>query len=166
MRNANYLPFIAFYEQYLEELVEFTAQILLGHLSLKETELDWRRPSFTNLQKFLSKGSKSRYLKLDEIIGFICFSQQYEMLELHNIKVNSIYRKQGYGQLLLDLFLTFGELKQATNYLLEVRRSNTPAIYLYEKNGFKYLSTRHNYYSNSLNGFAEDALIYQILKED
>ena len=51
---------------------------------------------------------------------------------------------------------------QVQSIFLEVRQSNSPAIALYEKCGFKQIAKRKNYYQHPV----EDAWIYQYQRED
>ena len=70
-----------------------------------------------------------------------------------NIAVDPDRRRQGIARALLD-----GMLDRAghdANYTLEVRVSNTGAIALYERYGFRTVGTRRHYYSDN----GEDALI-------
>ena len=43
----------------------------------------------------------------------------------------------------------FNDLKGVTNITLEVNVNNTNAIKLYQKNGFKIVSRRENYYNGT-----------------
>ena len=71
-----------------------------------------------------------------------------------NIAVRLEYRRQGVASQLLDVFIRFGQANLAF-LTLEVRPSNTPAVALYEKNGFKEVGRRPNYYDDP----KEDALL-------
>lgn len=85
-----------------------------------------------------------------------CFvSHVQDMGEVQNIAVHPTMRRRGIGSTLLshalDELTKFG----CADILLEVRKSNTSAIALYEKLGFKHIGIRKNYYSSP----REDALI-------
>lgn len=88
----------------------------------------------------------------ETIIGyFVCWYYQKE-LHIGNVAVESKMQGKGYGKLLVEkIFELFPDYDQA---YLEVNINNTAAIGLYEKFGFKILSTRKSYYING-----EDALI-------
>ena len=73
---------------------------------------------------------------------------------IDNVAVRPSCRRMGLGDKLLDVFIRFGEVNLAF-LTLEVRPSNTPAVALYEKNGFKEVGRRPNYYDNP----KEDALL-------
>ena len=64
------------------------------------------------------------------------------------------YRRQGVADRLLDVFCRFGQARLAF-LTLEVRPSNTAAVALYEKHGFREAGRRKNYYENP----TEDALL-------
>ena len=72
-----------------------------------------------------------------------------------NIGVLPEYRKKGIGQRLLDKLLDYSKENKLSFLSLEVRVSNSAAIFLYEKNGFRKIGVRKNFYSNP----KEDALI-------
>lgn len=73
---------------------------------------------------------------------------------IDNVAVRPSCRRMGLGDRLLDVFIRFGEANLAF-LTLEVRPSNTPAVALYEKNGFKEVGRRPNYYDDP----KEDALL-------
>ena len=73
---------------------------------------------------------------------------------IDNVAVRPSCRRLGLGDRLLDVFIRFGQANLAF-LTLEVRPSNTPAVALYEKNGFKEVGRRPNYYDDP----KEDALL-------
>lgn len=80
------------------------------------------------------------------IVAYAGASISYEQGELLSICVDSSYRKQGLAtKILKELFFILkhtGVLK----IFLEVNKKNTPALNLYKKIGFEFLSERKNYY--------------------
>lgn len=80
------------------------------------------------------------------IVAYAGASISYEQGELLSICVDSSYRKQGLAtKILKELFFILkhtGVLK----IFLEVNKNNTPAINLYKKLDFQFLSERKNYY--------------------
>ena len=94
----------------------------------------------------------------EKVVGFaMCW---FIMDECHigNIAILPEHRRKGIATLLLDELLKSTK-EHGTNYLLlEVRKSNEPAIALYKKMGFKELVVRKKYYKNP-NGTYEDAII-------
>ncbi|MGN0531791.1 MAG: ribosomal protein S18-alanine N-acetyltransferase [Eubacterium sp.] len=75
-----------------------------------------------------------------------------------NVAVLPQYRQRGIAKALID-----EALKNDMRFItLEVRESNTPAIKLYEKAGFKNVGTRPNFYTDPI----EDAIIMTKNVED
>lgn len=73
---------------------------------------------------------------------------------IDNVAVRPSCRRMGLADHLLDVFIRFGQANLAF-LTLEVRPSNTPAVALYEKNGFQEVGRRPNYYDDP----KEDALL-------
>lgn len=86
-------------------------------------------------------------LKEDEIIGYIYYSDIYDRAEINQFEIDSIHRNCGKGDLLLKYLINLVK-KDIT---LEVREDNTPAIHVYEKNGFIKRAIRKGYY-NGIDG--------------
>ena len=94
----------------------------------------------------------------DEIRGYIIFSTVLDELHLLNICIAPVYQKKGYGQCLLDWLISFAREKTIKTLYLEVRSSNTSAIYLYESTGFNEMGCRPSYYPAKKG--KEDALLF------
>ena len=73
---------------------------------------------------------------------------------INNIAVEEAARKHGVASALLDCFVRFAAVNLAF-LTLEVRKSNAPAIALYEKYGFQQVGVRPGFYSHP----REDAII-------
>jgi len=73
---------------------------------------------------------------------------------IDNVAVRPSCRRMGIADQLLDVFVRFGQANLAF-LTLEVRPSNTPAVALYQKHGFREVGRRPNYYDNP----KEDALL-------
>ena len=65
-----------------------------------------------------------------------------------NVAVRPDYRRQGVAGELLNVFRRFAEGSKLAFLTLEVRESNAPARALYEKNGYKEVGVRKNYYDH------------------
>ncbi len=90
-----------------------------------------------------------------KLIGYAGTWQILEEAHLTNIAVSPDFRRRKVGEALLATVIKECR-KNGVKYLtLEVRVSNSPAINMYEKYGFKSLGTRKAYYQNN----NEDALI-------
>jgi ribosomal-protein-alanine N-acetyltransferase len=89
------------------------------------------------------------------LIGYLVISRYVDAWHVMNIAVAPARRRQGIASLLMNrLFdLTLGRGRRG--YTLEVRVSNTGAIKLYERLGFRPRGVRRGYYTDN----REDALI-------
>lgn len=88
------------------------------------------------------------------IIGFCGMHAIFDEGHIMNVAVLEEYRGNAIGETLLIKMFGFTE-NCVDKYTLEVRASNSAAIHLYEKLGFKSVSVRPKYYSDT----HEDAII-------
>ena len=95
-----------------------------------------------------------------EILVYGVMSVAVGEAHIFNVCVNQKYRRQGYGQKMMDHLLEKAKHKHATVAFLEVRPSNLSAIALYEKLGFKTTGRRKDYYPTE-NG-REDAIVMSL----
>ena len=72
-----------------------------------------------------------------------------------NVAVRPGYRNRRIGEGIISVLIDFTAGEGILHHTLEVRRSNEPAINLYEKFGFRVEGVRKGYYLNN----GEDALI-------
>lgn len=94
----------------------------------------------------------------EHIIGFIIVSMQNGECHIMNLAVHPSFQRQGHAEALLSEALKAAEKKGMVQVLLEVRKSNQPAINLYEKMNFIQIAERKNYYP-ARSGH-EDALLF------
>ena len=93
----------------------------------------------------------------DKVVGYVGMMTVLDEGQITNVAVLPEYRGRGVG-LALVLALSQYAMDNAINTLyLEVRRSNLPAISLYEKCGFLNVGTRKGFYSMPV----EDAFVYK-----
>lgn len=85
------------------------------------------------------------YFEDNVLRAFIHVRVLYETVEIINIVVGPLYRRKGIATLLLKYIMNIKEIKEI---LLEVNINNEVAIKTYEKNGFKVISERKNYYGS------------------
>lgn len=83
--------------------------------------------------------------------GFITYSVSVDTADLQDLFVAEDCRKKGVGSALVAEFIKGAISHGVKKLFLEVRESNTPAIGLYEKAGFTFLSVRKRYYSDGEN---------------
>ena len=74
---------------------------------------------------------------------------------MNNVAVLPAFQGRGIASALLKELLSLGEAMGFTDFTLEVRVGNAPAIHLYEKFGFVSEGIRPGFYRNP----AEDAMI-------
>ena len=65
-----------------------------------------------------------------------------------NVAVTEAARKNGVATGLLEVLFDFAKINNLKSISLEVRKSNSPAISLYNKMGFETVGTRKNFYSD------------------
>lgn len=75
--------------------------------------------------------------------------------QINNVAVKEEYRKKHIGYEMLNKLLEYGQSIELKEFTLEVRSSNTGAITLYHKLGFKDAGIRKDFYSKP----KEDAII-------
>ena len=109
---------------------------------------------FWNYSVFKSEleSDSSHYLVVKDnskIIGFAGIKVILPDADIMNIVVKKDFRNQGIGSLLLKKLINLSKSLNIKNLFLEVNEKNTPAILLYNKFGFKKISTRKNYYKDN-----------------
>ena len=90
----------------------------------------------------------------DKLIGALSYSVSVDDADIESVVVIPEYRKSGVAKALVSLAIVKLELLGKQKVFLEVRKSNIPAISLYEKFEFNKISVRKRYYSDG-----EDAII-------
>lgn len=109
--------------------------------------MPWKKEDF----KHLIEDSNSVYLVIladGYIVG--CAGYTFNGYEgyINNVVIDSEYRNRGLAALLLKRVLQYGSEAGVTEYTLEVRVSNEPAIRLYEGLGFKSEGIRKRLYEH------------------
>ena len=128
-------------------------------LRILEIEQEANSPPWTHgsLLSELYKDDSCFVVAVDAsiIVGFAILSHIGDDGELLKIAVDKSSRRCGVGDLLIVSVLEFAKENTFKSVFLEVRKSNTPAINLYKKHGFKNIRIRKDYYDSPV----EDALI-------
>ncbi len=83
----------------------------------------------------------------DELAGYADLRIAADEAEILNIAVQTSRQKQGIGTSLLMSMMAAARDAQVSKLLLEVRVGNDDAIALYERNGFRTVGQRPNYYA-------------------
>ncbi len=89
-----------------------------------------------------------------QVCGYCCLICLFEDGEVANIAVDTPYRGRGIARRLMETMHQEAKKKGAERCLLEVRKSNAPAIALYRGLGYEAYGVRPRYY-----GDGEDALL-------
>jgi len=90
-----------------------------------------------------------------ELLGYLIISRYVDAWHVMNIAVRPDHRRQGIASMLMNRLFDLTSGRSRRGYTLEVRVSNTGAIKLYERLGFKPRGVRRGYYTDN----REDALI-------
>jgi ribosomal-protein-alanine N-acetyltransferase len=96
------------------------------------------------------------------IVGFVIFHVAADVSEIYNIAVENGYARSGVGHQLMAAAIHESARRQAAKVVLEVRKSNNPAINFYLKFNFRIAGERKNYYSNPV----EDAYVMELEVSD
>lgn len=100
--------------------------------------------------------------KIDnKVVGYIGLWFVMDECHITNIAVHAEYRRNKIASKLIDEMLVLCKKHETSYILLEVRKSNLPAINLYKKFGFKEDSIRKDYYKNPDNT-REDAVMMSL----
>lgn len=100
--------------------------------------------------------------KIDnKVVGYIGLWFVMDECHVTNIAVHSEYRRNKIATKLIEEMLTLCKEHEISYILLEVRKSNLPAINLYKKFGFNEDSIRKDYYKNPDNT-REDAIMMSL----
>lgn len=83
-----------------------------------------------------------------EIIGYGGITVTFDTADIANVAVTEAFRKSGVGSSILRELLSIAKKKGAEKVFLEVRVSNSPAMSMYLKYGFRGVYARTRYYSN------------------
>ncbi len=115
-------------------------------------------PTPWSLAMFVLELSKSSGVCLaatveGRVTGYVVCSRYADVWHVMNVAVDPDHRRRGLGRALLEHLL--GEVGEDAALTLEVRRTNTAAMRLYERLGFRPAGIRRRYYQDN----GEDALV-------
>jgi ribosomal-protein-alanine N-acetyltransferase len=122
-------------------------------------DFPWSKSLF---EQAVSSTKYCAVLELDtEIVAYGIVSYVVGEAELLNICVHPKHQGKGLAKTLLNHLIVHATQKDNHEMFLEVRESNAPAQYLYEKLGFNEIGRRKNYYPGK-NG-REDAILMALV---
>ena len=90
-----------------------------------------------------------------EVLGYCGYYRSFTEADITNVAVARKHQRKGVGRALLQRLIEEGRSEGVEDFTLEVRRSNRPAIALYESLGFETEGFRPRFYSMPV----EDAAI-------
>ncbi|WP_058486303.1 ribosomal protein S18-alanine N-acetyltransferase [Defluviitalea phaphyphila] len=117
--------------------------------------MPWSKES---LRKEIEENDLAYYILVldgDDIAGYAGMWIILDEGHITNIAVHPKFRGKGFGELLVNSLIKECKKRKLTSITLEVRKSNTIAINLYTKFGFKNKGVRKRYYEDT----GEDAII-------
>jgi len=134
----------------------------LGDLTAIETIERESYPTPWSRSMFASELAKPSSISLgafaiggDALLGYLIISRYVDAWHVMNVAVAPDYRRRGIAVTLLERLFELTAGDERRGYTLEVRVSNTAAIRLYERLGFKERGIRRGYYTDN----REDAII-------
>lgn len=95
-----------------------------------------------------------------ELQAYAVVAHLFDEAHLLNLCVGRAHRKAGVGRQLLRFLIKVAFDEGMARLILEVRRSNKPAITLYESEGFQLIGERPGYYPGVHE--REDALVFAL----
>ncbi|PIQ45903.1 MAG: ribosomal-protein-alanine N-acetyltransferase [Deltaproteobacteria bacterium CG12_big_fil_rev_8_21_14_0_65_43_10] len=142
------------------EIVEMEGEDIDGILDIENLcfRSPWTRDAFKQeldidcSKVFVAKKSTPHKKK---IVGYICLWMVTNEVHILNLATHPNFHRHGIATSLLSFGLEFSILLGAEIATLEVRKSNLPAISLYNKFAFEAMGVRRRYYSDNY----EDAII-------
>jgi len=113
--------------------------------------------SLESINQDLNNDKVTIFLKFknEKLIGYISLFHFLDEANLQKIAVIESERRKGVASELIEFSIEYLKNMKIESFYLEVNENNLIAIKVYEKLGFKNISTRINYYGN------ENAIIYQ-----
>ena len=100
-----------------------------------------------NFKDYLENDIYSQYVYVidDEIVGYILITIIDDLVEIHLLYVDNLFRNQKIGTKLIDYIIN---KYSSHRFLLEVVINNYIAIKLYENMNFKKINIRKKYYND------------------
>ena len=119
----------------------------------------WNRANFLDA---LHSGYQAQVLLSDEeVLGYFVAMKGVDEVHLLNITVAPEHQGQGLARLMLDALAVWTRGQGLAWLWLEVRVGNAPAIHLYERQGFRRVGLRKDYYP-AVHGARESAIVMSL----
>jgi ribosomal-protein-alanine N-acetyltransferase len=88
-----------------------------------------------------------------QMLGYVVFWTLMDEAQILNIVVDLPHRGLGHAKRMLQKVITTVAKTELKRVILDVRKSNTPAIQLYQRLGFTITQVRKGFYSNGEDGY-------------
>ena len=137
---------------------------LVNVRNVKDTDIAWSVSHY--LSSFESGHLGLVAVQEQQVVGCLVASLVFEVADLLYIHVSSAVQRSGIAQKLLNRLVLDCRERNVERIVLEVRRSNRPALGLYRKMKFIDVAVRKAYYSATQYSAAEDAVILQLNLSD
>ena len=108
---------------------------------------DKKIENYFNFKDYLKNGIYSQYVYVidDKIVGYILITIIDDLVEIHLLYVDNLFRNQKIGTKLIVYIIN---KYSSHRFLLEVAINNYIAIKLYENMNFKKINIRKKYYND------------------
>ena len=108
---------------------------------------DKKIENYFNFKDYLKNGIYSQYVYVidDKIVGYILITIIDDLVEIHLLYVDNLFRNQKIGTKLIDYIIN---KYSSHRFLLEVAINNYIEIKLYENMNFKKINIRKKYYND------------------
>ena len=108
---------------------------------------DKKIENYFNFKDYLKNGIYSQYVYVidDKIVGYILITIIDDLVEIHLLYVDNLFRNQKICTKLIDYIIN---KYSSHRFLLEVAINNYIAIKLYENMNFKKINIRKKYYND------------------
>lgn len=118
--------------------------------------------SHGNFADSLLSGYQAQLLMADaRLLGYFVAMRGVDEVHLLNITVAPQFQGQGWGRVMLDALALWSRGQGAQWLWLEVRQSNERAQRIYERQGYRRVGERKNYYP-AVDGRREDAVVMSL----
>lgn len=102
--------------------------------------------TYKQIEEFINEYDNIEVLLFnDKLIGYIIY-RDLDIIHLFKIYINDCFKGKGYAKLLLDSMIS--HCINNNKIYAEVRSNNLSAIKFYNKNGFKILGNKKDFYKN------------------
>ena len=97
----------------------------------------------------------------DRVLGYFVAMKGVEEVHLLNLTVAPDYQGQGWARVMLDALTLWARAQGAQWLWLEVRKGHLHALRVYERQGYRRVGLRKNYYP-AAKGQREDAVVMSL----